>query len=132
MLPPPGFAGEGLGVRGLSEQPSALTPGPSPAKPGEGRSVPEKPMTRTRWWLAAPGLALALGCADSVARLACTPDTPVMARGQAADRPAAAEPPRKNLWTEPSKPPVTDVPGSPAAHPVLPVTLDAVLRLARE
>jgi hypothetical protein len=38
--PSPGFAGEGLGMRGLlaDREPSTLTPHPSPANPGEGRT----------------------------------------------------------------------------------------------
>src|SRR5687767_2600176 len=70
-------------------------------------------MTRARWSLAAPGLALALGCAGSGARVAAP--APPVARAQAAE-PVAA--------------PAACPAPAPAAPQALPVSLDAVLRLA--
>jgi outer membrane protein TolC len=87
-------------------------------------------MTRTRWRLAAPALTLALGCADSSFHLAGLPDLPVVARGQSGDRPPLLNPVpavrQSELETAPTSPPAA----AAEEHPVLPVTLDAVLRLA--
>src|SRR5262245_738228 len=80
-------------------------------------------MTPTLRRLAAPTLALALGCAGAEARLS-RPDASLVVRGQSTE-PLPA--PRR---AEVEKPPVADVPGSPAIRPVLPVSLDAVFRLA--
>ena len=98
-------------------------------------------MVRARWLLAAPLLALALGCAGSESRLAGMPCGAVVARGQDADRPSSLQPVKKNLWTDPpaAPTPVAGVPacGSPPAspvdaHPILSVNLDCVLRLAEQ
>src|SRR5438876_6597598 len=97
-------------------------------------------MTRTGRRLAAPGLALALGCAGAETRLD-RPDASLVIRGQSGE-PAHAvlKPPRAPRGDEktpekpPEKPPGANAPGSPApaARPVLPVSLDAVFRLAEE
>jgi outer membrane protein TolC len=71
-------------------------------------------MTRTGWRLAAPGLALALGCAGAEARIA-RPDASLVYRAQSG--------------TE-EKTRGANAPGAPAVRPVLPVSLDAVFRLA--
>src|SRR6516165_9483269 len=78
-------------------------------------------MPRARWRLAAPGLALALalGCAGADIR-----DDPPTARGQAAE-PTAPAP-------KPPPPRATPAPPAPTVTQVLPVSLDAVLRLAEE
>jgi outer membrane protein TolC len=112
-------------------------------------------MTRVSWRLAAPGLALALGCAG-VGAVPDSPDAPPVTRGQAAEavprplplgvRPAAPRPAGPVVPTgfvEPTTtlppptaqapaPPEQPVPVDPASpvRPVLPVSLDAVLRLA--
>jgi outer membrane protein TolC len=94
-------------------------------------------MARARWRWIAPGLALAVGCSSADSRLALAPDAPVVARGQSGDRPSALQPVKKNLWTDAppaSAPnaaqPVEKLAPPTDAHQVLPVTLDAVLRLA--
>ncbi len=114
-------------------------------------------MARTRWMLAAPGLALALGCAGTDSRLAGMPCGAVVARGQDADRLPSLQPLRKDLWTDTPAPvatpaptpattpvpgvpasgspsgPSVEKPGAPVAdHAILSVTLDCVLRLAEE
>jgi outer membrane protein TolC len=75
-------------------------------------------MARTRWRLAAPALALALGCKGLDARYNSA-GLPPVTRGQS---------------PEPAKPLAEVIPPpkplSPAAHPALPVSLDAVLQLA--
>jgi outer membrane protein TolC len=93
-------------------------------------------MARARWLLAAPALALALGCA-SESRLAGMPCGAVVARGQDADR-SSLPAVKKDLWSgpqlaatpAPAPTPVADAAGS--THPVLSLTLDSVLRLAEE
>jgi outer membrane protein TolC len=79
-------------------------------------------MIRVRWRLAAPGLALALGCASGEPHLALLPDAPVMARGQSGEL-------ALNPWTDPAVAPAS---AAAAPHSTLPLTLDAVLKLAEE
>ncbi len=82
-------------------------------------------MTGTRWKWAAPGLALALGCAGGESQL--TPPAPPVARGQSAD--AAALKPLAKIRHEEAG---TPAPPAPAAPKVLPVSLDAVFQLAEQ
>lgn len=103
-------------------------------------------MTRTRWMWAAPGLALALGCAGTDSCLTGMPCGSVVARGQDADRMPALQL-RMDIPTGlPALPPLAGAPvaisppvapteklAPPAVdHPVLSVNLDSVLRLAEE
>jgi outer membrane protein TolC len=85
-------------------------------------------MTRARWRLAAPGLALTLGCAGTASQMAKMPDAPVVARGQDAERPPLLQPVKNDL--PPTNPPVASAPA--ADHPILTLTLDCVMRLAEE
>jgi outer membrane protein TolC len=95
-------------------------------------------MARARWRLAAPGLALALGCADLSSREAVLPDIPVLARGQSGERPPLLEPVPASRRAEtppvPLPPPVepSAITSNVEEQPILPVTLDAVLRMADE
>jgi outer membrane protein TolC len=79
-------------------------------------------MTRTVGRLAAPGLALALGCAGAEARLN-RPDASLVVRGQ------STEPPTSKLLSVPQRAEATPE-KPPVVRPVLPVSLEAVFRLA--
>src|SRR5262249_31708504 len=69
VLPSPGFAAAGPGGRGLLK---TLTPGPSPAKPGEGRKTPtSRAIPMIRWALVS---VLALAAAAPPARAADRPN----------------------------------------------------------
>jgi outer membrane protein TolC len=87
-------------------------------------------MIRVRWRLAAPGLALTLGCASGEPRLTLMPDAPVMARGQSGETVAASPSSSQTQQPVPAEPASAYL--NPSRKPTLALTLDAVLKLAEE
>lgn len=94
-------------------------------------------MLSLRWRLAAPGFALALGCAGLDSRMAMLPDAPVVARGQSGEhRPPLLNPEELTARREnppPGSEPIPAPINPPSAKsPVLPISLDDVMRLAEQ